>query len=69
MPAGTGRVAAYDPPIGGRWKEPPAPERRRDMSAQALTIRTDGLGAFSAFLLFFVFVLTMLGVIAQGSFA
>jgi hypothetical protein len=39
------------------------------MSAQALTIRTDGLGAFSAFLLFFVFVLTMLGVIAQGSFA
>ena len=39
------------------------------MSAQAQSFEVDGLGAFPAFMLLLILVLTVLGVVAHGSFA
>ena len=39
------------------------------MSAQAQSFEVDGLGAFPALMLLLFLVLTVLGVVAHGSFA
>jgi hypothetical protein len=44
------------------------PERRRAMTAQSTYLKVDAVGVFPSLLLFLVFVLTLLGVVAHAAF-
>ena len=68
LPAGPTGRPSKNVSMGGRSTARSATEGRREMSAQAQSFEAEALGAFPALLLFLFLVLTVLGVVAHGSF-